>query len=247
MVETCNYYDVLNCEENDKDETDCEMEDNSVYTGDEHYDYYNNERYYTEFYNGDGNKDETAMAVQQVSFKDIDKQTWLGDTGASAHMTTSLVSMKNLCKNNTKVTVESGERLIVPKIGDKVGYITRIDGTEQKVILKDTKYVSDINVNLMSLTTVMNQGYELIGKKGSMSIRKDGNKYKFQKIIKSGEGMLYGIQIQTQPESQITKKMSYTAMHNALGHAKEDITRKTAKYLGYELTGKIIKCESCEF
>ena len=113
------------------------------------------------------------------------------------------------------------------------------------MILKDIKYVPDINVNLMSLTTVMNQGYELIGKKGSMSIRKDGNKYKFQKQIKSGEGMLYGIQIQTQPENQISKKMSYTAMHNALVHAGEDITRKTAKYLGYELTGKAIKCERC--
>ena len=34
-------------------------------------------------------------------------------------------------------------------------------------------------------------------------------------------------------------------MHNVLDHAGEDITRKTANYLGYELTGKTIKCESC--
>ena len=39
--------------------------------------------------------------------------------------------------------------------------------------------------------------------------------------------------------------MSFTAMHNVLDHAGEDITRKTANYLGYELTGKTIKCESC--
>ena len=105
MIVTCNYYDVLICEENDKDETDSETEDNSVYTGDDHYDYYNVERYNTEFYNGDDDKDETAMAVQQVSFKDIYKQTWLGDAGTSAHMTNSLLSMKNLRKNNTEVTV----------------------------------------------------------------------------------------------------------------------------------------------
>ena len=61
------------------------------------------------------------MAAQQVSLKDINKQIWLGDTGASAYMTNSLMGMKNVRTNNTKVTVGSGEQLIAPKIGDKVG------------------------------------------------------------------------------------------------------------------------------
>ena len=85
--------------------------------------------------------------------------------GASVHMTNSLVRMKNLRINNPKVTVGSGHQLPAPNIGDKVSYMTRVDVTEQKVILKDTKYVPDINMNLMSLTIAMNQGYELIGKK----------------------------------------------------------------------------------
>ena len=101
----------------------------------------------------------------------------------------------------------------------------------------------------MSLTTVMNQGYKLIGKKGSKSIRKDGNEYRFENKIKSGEGVLYGIQIQTQPNTQqkkdIERKMSCKNVHNRLGHAGEGITCKTAKYLGYDVTGNTAKCESC--
>ena len=100
MIETCNYYEVLNCEETYQNETNYETEDNSMYTGDVHDNYYNNEQYYTKFYSSDDDKDETSC-------KDIDKQTWLGNTGASAHMTNSLVDMKNLHTNNTKVTAGS--------------------------------------------------------------------------------------------------------------------------------------------
>ena len=39
--------------------------------------------------------------------------------------------------------------------------------------------------------------------------------------------------------------MNYTAMNNALGHAGEDIKHRMAKYLGYKLFEKMIKCESC--
>ena len=34
-------------------------------------------------------------------------------------------------------------------------------------------------------------------------------------------------------------------MHSILGHAGEGITHKTAKYIGYKLTGKMAKSESC--
>ena len=108
MIKTCNYYDVLNGEDTDEEETNYEIEDKSTYIGYEYDNYNDDEQYYTEFYNGDDDKDEAAMAAQLVSFKDINEQTWLGETGASAHMTNSLVGMKNIHTNNTKVTVGSG-------------------------------------------------------------------------------------------------------------------------------------------
>jgi len=164
MIETANYYEVLNDETSINEEANNQVEYDYADTGYELEDYYD-DHYYTEFYNDKTRRNEVAMAAQHIKFQDIDKQTWLGDTGASAHMTNSLVGMINIRKNKTKVTVGSGEQLPAPKIGDKVGYVTRVDRTEQKVILKDTKYVPGMNVNLMSLTTAMNQGYELIGKK----------------------------------------------------------------------------------
>ena len=87
-------------------------------------------------------------------------------------MANSLGGMRNLRANNFRITVGNGEYLYAPKIGDKVGYITRAGGRELKIALKDTKYVLDINVNLISLTTVLKQGYKLIGKDGTMSIKK---------------------------------------------------------------------------
>ena len=130
------------------------------------------------------------------------------------------------------ITVGSGEQLIVPKIGHKVEYITRINGKEQKIILMNTKYVPDICVNLITLTTVMNEGFESIGSKGQMSIRKDGNEYRFDSQIKSGEGILHGIEIQNQPtvsSRTLITKINYNDMHDKLGHAGEALTRNIAK------------------
>ena len=57
--------------------------------------------------------------------------------------------MRNLQANNSCITVGYREHLYAPEVGDKVGYVTRAGGTEQKIVLKDTKYVPDINANLI--------------------------------------------------------------------------------------------------
>ena len=95
-----------------------------------------------------------------------------------------------------------GEQIPASKIGDKVSYVARVDGREQKIVCKDTKYVTAINVNLMCLTTVMNQGYDLLGKQGTISTKKNGNKFIFNNEIKSSDGVPYGIQIGGQPKSE---------------------------------------------
>ena len=42
-----------------------------------------------------------------------------------------------------------------------------------------------------------------------------------------------------------TKKMHIMKVHHMLGHANEDVVRRTARNLGYELKGKMIPCISC--
>ena len=150
-----------------------EIETNNI--DDEKEELYNNEFCFSELYNEYSEEAETALNAYQMNFKDINEHTWLVDTGVSAHITNILKGMKNLRNNYKKIMAGRGEQFIESKIRDEVRYITRID-EEQKIILKNTKCVPKINVKLISLTTVMNQRFELIGSKRKKSIRKDGHK-----------------------------------------------------------------------
>ena len=52
-----------------------------------------------------------------------DNELWLGDTGASYHMTNTLECMKNLIKINTGILFGNGQRLKATYIGDKTGSV----------------------------------------------------------------------------------------------------------------------------
>ena len=51
------------------------------------------------------------------------KNTWLIDSGASAHISNSLEGMKNLRKIERKIKIESGEHVIATPIGDLFGNV----------------------------------------------------------------------------------------------------------------------------
>ena len=78
----------------------------------------------------------------------------------------------------------------------------------------------------------MKQGYELIGKDGTISIKKNENEFIFDRKIKSGDGILYGIQIRDHSVNKLynesKKRINYHDMHNKLGFAGEALTRNTA-------------------
>ena len=99
------------------------------------------------------------------------------------------------------VTVGSGERLKVTKIGDKVGTVIQKNGLKKNIVLRDAKYVKDLNCNLLSLTQVINSGYSTTGNKDGLWIRKGAVTFEFDHIFKSGSGVLMGIEIGTRDVS----------------------------------------------
>ena len=50
------------------------------------------------------------------------------------------------------ITVGSGERLKVTKIGDKAGMVIQKNVVKKNIVLRDVKHVKDLNCNLLSLT-----------------------------------------------------------------------------------------------
>jgi hypothetical protein len=103
------------------------------------------------------------MALVEYSYlaktmRTVNKNLWIGDSGASCHMTCSLDGMVNIRDINSPVQVGSGESLECMKIGDKRLCAVQSDGTMSDVILRDCKYVPDLFTNLFSITKALQGG-----------------------------------------------------------------------------------------
>ena len=125
----------------------------------------------------------------------IDKYVWIGDTGASSHMAHSKEGMRNMRLIKSWVIFGNGQRLQSTQVEDKYGTAVQKDGMRTSIIIKDVKYVPELFYNLFSILMALRNGCTLEGSKDRLIIKKDTNKYFFDKKIRSGNGILFRIKI----------------------------------------------------
>ena len=198
----------------------------------------------------DDTGEQTDLAFGSTS--GYDSSMWLGDTGASCHMTNSTDGMVNLVPNKSWIVFGNGQRLESTHIGELVGTVVQKDGQEKQIRMKNVKLVPDLYVNLFSLSAALKEGCDLEGSAEKLTIKKGKNEYFFDQKIKSGKGYIFGIRIVNtcEPEGKrhVTKKgQSYEIMrfHEMLGHTSEALTRTTAKKMGIRLKGVFRHCDGC--
>lgn len=122
--------------------------------------------------NNEETEDDRAYPSHCNDNSELDETIWLGDTGASTHMTMSLIGMYELKDFKGTVTVGNGEKMQVTKIGTTRGIVVQQDGVRKSTTLRQVKYVPDLNCNLLSLTQVLEAGFEMIGDKNGLKIKK---------------------------------------------------------------------------
>ena len=148
------------------------------------------------------------------------------------------------------VTVGSGEKLKVVKVGDKVGTVLQKDGTKKNIVLRNVKYAPDLNCNLLSLTQAIQAGFQMTGSQQGMWIRKGSMVYTFDHQFKSGTSHLMGMRIidrtvSTNIDGEVNHKIKAHQMHSLLGHSGESYIRTTSARLGIKLQGPFPTCHSC--
>jgi hypothetical protein len=98
---------------------------------------------------------EIEVALVEYSYfienKPTNNNLWVGDSGASCHMTCSLEGMKNIRKINSPIQVGTGDAVECTKVGDKSVCIVQEDGAVKDIVLKECKYVPDLFTNLFSI------------------------------------------------------------------------------------------------
>ena len=151
----------------------------------------------------EGSKDEEGMAGMETEMalgnptevQRMDEDLWLGDTGASCHMTNNLKGMRNLKKISSGIVFGNGQRLKATYVGDKKGIVVQRDGTKKVILMKNVKYVPELYCNLFSISAALKEGCTLEGDKDSIKINNSNQFYLFDQRINSGTGLLFGVKI----------------------------------------------------
>jgi hypothetical protein len=199
--------------------------------------------------NSDPDRACSAADGQKENLKD--SSLFIADTGATCHIKTDTIGLTNLRRMTGNVKM--GKSAVkIDYQGDYTCYAEQKDGKRQKVVLKDVRVAPGAGCNLLSLTKLLNSGYNIQGDKKSLKATKGKFGIVFDRTIEAGSGFLLGIRLvpaSTDEAAYLTLpekgKIKYENLHAMLGHPGSASVQRTANYLGLELTGSAEKCPDC--
>jgi hypothetical protein len=195
----------------------------------------------------DDNNDELMLGAMEFPKTQKwleDPSVWVGDTGATVHMTPHRQGMTNLKTASGKdaVTMGNGQSESASQIGDIPGTVCDKTGTTVlSATIKAALYLPIAMYNLFSITKLQREGWTLHGDEKCLRLTKGTATIKFDILIPTAKGMLYAMYHQRGStevanagttagnDPQDTKKtsMSIAKAHDLLGHKSEDTTRRS--------------------
>ena len=172
---------------------------------------------------------------------------WLGDTGASCHMTYCDKGMYDFQTVTSNVTVGNGNVMKTLKIGKKKLKFTNSNGQQFNIILENCKYIPDLHVNLFSITQALSNGWTLSNKDKIISLHKNNLHIDFNKNLNTHTGYVPGILLDTCNfvNDNPVRNLDINIAHIMWSHPNPDTLKKTAKSHNINLTGTLQVCEAC--
>ena len=181
----------------------------------------------------------------------ISKNIWIGDSGASCHMTNEANGLFEIRNIDEEITIGNGKPMKATKVGKlKVETVNR-DGTKTQFTLGGVKLVPELYCKLFSLTSALDKGFKLGNQGRVIHLQKKNFKLAFDKVFETKTGFISGVELRTRSDEsaqvhlEAGRAIDVNILHQRLGHPSEESVRKTAKLLDLKVTGKFIKCENC--
>ena len=137
----------------------------------------------------------TQLTMDEISNSD---EYWIGDTGATTHITSIPEGIYNCARpdGTSKVVMGNGNKISKDKIGTLKGWIVDDNANSTtKIELGSVTVSSGAKFNLLSLTALMRLGWQLHGNKTSLILRKGNKQIKFQHQIQTENGLLFVLRI----------------------------------------------------
>jgi SepF-like predicted cell division protein (DUF552 family) len=117
-----------------------------------------------------------CWAIKDLETTLTDPNLWIADTGATVHSTANMAHANNWepDTSNTVVVMGNGKKEKVTKIGKVKGIAKDKDGINQgNIVLLDIMFLPNGKYNLISVTKVMKNGWELEGNSNHIKLKKD--------------------------------------------------------------------------
>ena len=177
-------------------------------------------------------------------------ESWLADSGASVHVTNSCQKMFNVIDDDSTIVVGTGKETKATKKGDLM-LVHNI--TNQRILLKNVLYVPSFEQNIISIPTLMKNGFSLKARNKNFELVQNRRSLKLKEMDEKGLFYFVGHRID-QNESVYNNMMKKKQMtmdinlaHDAFNHLSPEVLRKTCKGLNIKLTGNWNPCPGCMY
>ena len=192
--------------------------------------------------------DEIVFGAKEVDFSG---NTWIGDSGASCHMTNDDTGMFGTTEIDEIITIGNGKPMRAKKVGSVKFELVQKDGSKRQFVMSNVKFVPELTCKLFSITAALDKSFQ-IKNKGRIIILQKGNfEISFDRVFETKTGFITGVNLTphtdeiVQAALEAGREININDLHRRLGHPSEEIVRRTAKTFALKLTGKFEKCENC--
>ena len=178
---------------------------------------------------------------------------WTGDSGATSHLKNDDQGFFDIEKVHSTVTIGDGDKMKVTLQGKKRYTIIQKNGDTMDVTL-NVKFVPGLWCNLISVTTLIANGFQIVNQDKIVILEKDGTKIMFDHVLcnQPGGGFTMGIEMVPRIPaddkaytSVEPKNLNINRVHDALTHAGHSFIMATCKMMNWSTVGKLSKCEDC--
>jgi hypothetical protein len=118
----------------------------------------------------------------------LQKHVWLGDSGASVHVTNDTASMFDCRRIQIYLKISNGKHLYSSMIGKKKVSIVQANGSRMDLILHDCMYIPDMCINLFSITKALSEGWNISNDGLQMVLSRSDHNIKFDRILNTAHG-----------------------------------------------------------
>ena len=138
------------------------------------------------------------------------KNTWMGDTGASFHMTNLDDGMFETTYINKQVKVGNSKKMTATKIGKWRSVIEQKDGTKKNIILNKVELVAELCTNLFSIRSLLEEKCNLSNKGPIISLSKNNFKLLLDRLFLTKDCFIMVINIKSRSGASIERNIVST-------------------------------------